>query len=156
MMPFNRILVPFDTSELSVKALEKAVEISAIDQSPIFILHVISEIPLPIHYSRIELKNNEVTISPLVNKLHNEIKNEMIVILEDVKNTYAKHNISITTEIKIGDPAEIIVDFTKQNNIDLIVMGSIGHKGISGMFKKLGSVARKVAEEVNCALLIVR
>ena len=156
MMPFTRILVPFDTSELSVKALEKAVEISAIDQSPIFILHVISEIPLPIHYSRIELKNNEVTISPLVNKLHNEIKNEMIVILEDVKNTYAKHNISITTEIKIGDPAEIIVDFTKQNNIDLIVMGSIGHKGISGMFKKLGSVARKVAEEVNCALLIVR
>ncbi|ALI35403.1 universal stress protein UspE [Candidatus Nitrosocosmicus oleophilus] len=155
-MPFTRILVPFDTSELSVKALEKAVEISAIDQSPIFILHVISEIPLPIHYSRIELKNNEVTISPLVNKLHNEIKNEMIVILEDVKNTYAKHNISITTEIKIGDPAEIIVDFTKQNNIDLIVMGSIGHKGISGMFKKLGSVARKVAEEVNCALLIVR
>ena len=155
-MPFTRILVPFDTSELSVKALEKAVEISAIDQSPIFILHVISEIPLPIHYSRIELKNNEVTISPLVNKLHNEIKNEMIVILEDVKNTYAKHNISITTEIKIGDPAEIIVDFTKQNNIDLIVMGSIGHKGISGMFKKLGSVARKVAEEVDCALLIIR
>jgi nucleotide-binding universal stress UspA family protein len=35
-------------------------------------------------------------------------------------------------------------------------MGSIGHKGISGMFKKLGSVARKVAEEVDCALLIVR
>ena len=156
MMPFTRILVPFDTSELSVKALEKAVEISAIDQSPIFILHVISEIPLPIHYSRIELKNNEVTISPLVNKLHNEIKKEMIVIMEDVKDTYAKSNVSITTAIKIGDPAEIIIDFTKQNNIDLIVMGSIGHKGISGMFKKLGSVARKVAEEVNCALLIVR
>jgi nucleotide-binding universal stress UspA family protein len=155
-MPFNRILVPFDTSELSIKALEKAVEIAVVNRSPIFILHVINEIPLPIHYSKIELKNNEVTISPLVNKLHNEIRNEMIVILEDVKNTYAKNDVSISTEIKIGDPAEIIVDFTKQNDIDLIVMGSIGHKGISGMFKKLGSVARKVAEEVDCALLIVR
>ena len=155
-MPFNRILVPFDTSELSNKALEKAVELAMVNRSPIFILHVINEIPLPIHYSKIELKNNEVTISPLVNKLHNEIRNEMIVILEDVKNTYVKNDVSITTEIKIGDPAEIIVDFTKQNDIDLIVMGSIGHKGISGMFKKLGSVARKVAEEVDCALLIVR
>ena len=155
-MPFTRILVPFDTSELSVKALEKAVEISAIDQSPIFILHVISEIPLPIHYSRIELKNNEVTISPLVNKLHNEIKNEMIVIMKDVKNKYTENNVYITTEIKIGDPAEKIIDFTKQNNTDLIVMGSSGHKGISGMFRKLGSVARKVAEEVDCAVLIVR
>ncbi len=155
-MPFNRLLVPFDTSELSIKALEKAVELSIANQSRIFILHVIDEIPLPIHYSKIESKNNEVTITPLVNKLHGEIKNEMIVILDDVKNTYAKHDVSITTEIKIGEPAETIVDFTKQNNIDLIVMGSIGHKGISGMFKKLGSVARKVAEEVDCALLIVR
>ncbi|HSA75264.1 MAG TPA: universal stress protein, partial [Candidatus Nitrosocosmicus sp.] len=74
----------------------------------------------------------------------------------DMKNAYAKNNVPISTEIKIGDPAETIVDFTKQNNIDLIVMGSIGHKGISGMLKKLGSVARKVAEEVDCALLIVR
>ncbi len=155
-MPFNRILVPFDTSELSIKALEKAVELSIMNQSQIFILHVINEIPLPIHYSKIELKNNTVTISPLVNKLHNEIKNEMIVILEDVKNTYARQNVSISTEIKIGDPAETIIEFTNQSNIDLIVMGSIGHKGISGMFKKLGSVARKVAEEVHCALLIVR
>jgi len=155
-MSFKRLLVPFDTSELSIKALEKAVELSTVNQSQIFILHVINEIPLPIHYSKIESKNNEITITPLVNKLHGEIRNEMIMILEDVKNKYAKHNVSITTEIKIGEPAEMIVDFTKQNNIDLIVMGSIGHKGLSGMFKKLGSVARKVAEEVDCALLIVR
>ena len=155
-MPFKRILVPFDTSKLSIKALEKAVELSIANQSQLFVLHVIGEIPLPIHYSKIESKNNEVIITPLVNKLHNEIKNEMIVILEDMKNKYAKDNVSINTEIKIGDPAEIIVEFTKQNNIDLTVMGSVGHKGISGMFKKLGSVARKVAEEVDCALLIVR
>ncbi|MDF0682479.1 MAG: universal stress protein [Candidatus Nitrosocosmicus sp.] len=155
-MPFKNILVPFDTSELSIKALEKAVELSMVIQSQIFILHVINEIPLPIHFSKIESKNDGVTITPLVNKLHNEIKNEMILILEEAKNKYSEHNVSINTEIKTGDPAEIIVEFTKQNTIDLIVMGSIGRKGISGMFKKLGSVARKVAEEVNCALLIVR
>ncbi len=155
-MPFKRILVPFDTSRLSIKALEKAVELSMMNRSQIFILHVITEIPLPIHYSKLESKNNEVIITPLVNKLHKEIKNEMIVILEDVKNKYVSDSVPITTEIKIGDPAEIIVDFTKQNDIDLIVMGSIGHKGITGMFKRLGSVARKVAEEVDCALLIVR
>lgn len=155
-MPFKRILVPFDTSRLSIKALEKAVELSMTNRSQIFILHVITEIPLPIHYSKLESKNNEVIITPLVNKLHKEIKNEMIVILEDVKNKYVSDSVPITTEIKIGDPAEIIIDFTKQNNIDLIVMGSIGHKGITGMFKRLGSVARKVAEEVDCALLIVR
>lgn len=155
-MLYKRILVPFDTSELSIKALEKAIELAMLNQSEVFMLHVVSEIPLPIHYSKIESKNNEVIITPLVNKLHNEMKNEMDEILKDVKNKYAKHNVSIATEIIIGDPADTIVNFTKQNNIDLIVMGSIGRKGLSGLFKKLGSVARKVAEEVSCALLIVR
>lgn len=155
-MSFKRILVPFDTSELSVKALEKAIEVFRENQTQIFILHVINEIPIPIQYSKIESKNNEVTITPLAKKIHKEIKNEMITILEDVKNKYTADNISISTEIKIGDPAEIIVDFVKQNNIDLIVMGSIGHKGITGMFKRLGSVARRVAEEVDIAVLIVR
>ena len=154
-MPFKNILVPFDTSELSIKALEKAVELSMLIQSQIFILHVINEIPLPIHFSKIESKNNEVTITPLVNKLHNEIKNEMILILQEVKNKYSERNVSITTEIKIGDPAEIIVEFTKQNTIDLIVMGSIGHKGISGMLKKLGSVARKVSERAKCPVMLI-
>ncbi|HVP82740.1 MAG TPA: universal stress protein [Nitrososphaeraceae archaeon] len=49
-MPFNHILVPFDTSKLSIKALEKAIELSAVNQSPISVLHVINEIPLPIQY----------------------------------------------------------------------------------------------------------
>ncbi|VFJ12365.1 universal stress protein [Candidatus Nitrosocosmicus franklandus] len=155
-MPFKRILVPFDTSELSVKALEKAMELSAENQTQIFILHVINEIPIPIRYSKIESKNNEVTITPLAKKIHEEIKNEMILILEDVKNKYATNYISISTEIKIGDPVEMIVDFAKQNNIELIVMGSIGHKGITGMFKRLGSVARRIVEEVEIAVLIVR
>jgi nucleotide-binding universal stress UspA family protein len=35
-------------------------------------------------------------------------------------------------------------------------MGSVGLRGLSGFIKKMGSVARKVAEEVECAVLIVR
>jgi len=126
------------------------------NQTQIFILNVINEIPLPIHYSKVEARNNEVTISPLVNEIHDRIKSEMIMILKEVKNKYSRYNVSITTEIKIGDPADTIIVFTKHNNIDLIVMGSVGHKGISRMLKRLGSVTRKVVEEVDHAVLIVR
>lgn len=48
------------------------------------------------------------------------------------------------------------MDFAKQYQIDLIVMGSIGHKGFAGMLRKLGSVARKVAKEVISPVFIVR
>ena len=43
-MVFKRILVPFDASPLSEKALEQAVELAMIAQSQIYILQVIEEI----------------------------------------------------------------------------------------------------------------
>ncbi len=155
-MPFYKILVPFDASELSIKAVEQAIELARENQTQVFILHVIREIPLTTRFSRIELRNQEVVISPYSKKVYDELRDDMNITLEEQKKRYGHYNISISTEIRIGDPAEIIVEFTKQNGIDLIVMGSIGLKGITGMIKKLGSVARSVAEEVTCPVLIMR
>jgi nucleotide-binding universal stress UspA family protein len=155
-MPFYKILVPFDASELSINAVEQAIELARENQTQVFILHVIREIPLTTRFSRIELRNQEVVISPYSKKVYDELRDDMNITLEEQKKRYGHYNISISTEIRIGDPAEIIVEFTKQNGIDLIVMGSIGLKGITGMIKKLGSVARSVAEEVTCPVLIMR
>ncbi len=155
-MPFYKILVPFDASELSIKAVEQAIELARENQTQVFILHVIREIPLTTRFSRIELRNQEVVISPYSKKVYDELRDDMNITLEEQKKRYGHYNISISTEIRIGDPAEIIVEFTKQNGIDLIVMGSIGLKGITAMIKKLGSVARSVAEEVTCPVLIMR
>jgi nucleotide-binding universal stress UspA family protein len=155
-MPFNRILVPFDASELSIKSIEQAIELSRENQTQVFILHVIREIPFSTRFSRIELRNQEVVISPHSKKVYDELRDDMNLTLEEQKKKYGRYKISISTEIRIGEPAEIIVEFTKQNNIDLIIMGSIGLKGISGMIKKLGSIARQVAEEVTCPVLIMR
>lgn len=155
-MPFYNILVPFDASELSIKAVEQAIELARENQTQVFILHVIREIPLTTRFSRIELRNQEVVISPYSKKVYDELRDDMNITLEEQKKRYSHYNISINTEIRIGDPAEIIVEFTKQNGIDLIVMGSIGLKGITAMIKKLGSVARSVAEEVTCPVLIMR
>lgn len=155
-MTFNRILVPFDNSKLSYKAVDQAIELATKELTQIFILYVINEIPLPIHFSKIEQKNDKVIISPLANQVYDEIKQDMIPILENLKQRINEYNISNATEIRIGDPAEVIVDFAKHEKMDLVVMGSIGHKGFAGMFRKLGSVARKVAEEVTSPVFIVR
>ncbi|VFJ15164.1 universal stress protein [Candidatus Nitrosocosmicus franklandus] len=107
-MAIRRILIPCNKSKLSTKALEKAIELSSSNQTEIFILYVINEIPLSIHYSNIESKNNEILISPIVDKSHEEIKNELTEIPGDLKEKYTRDNITITTEIKIGAPVEEI------------------------------------------------
>jgi|1186.fasta_scaffold119028_1 nucleotide-binding universal stress UspA family protein len=156
-MVFKRILVPFDGSPLSEKALEQAVELAMIAQSQIYILQVIDEIPLPYsRFSKIEIKDHKVVISLHAKKIYDEIKSEISPILEDKKKHYSNDKISIITEIRIGDPIQMIVDFTKEKDIDLIVMGTVGFTGITGMIKRLGSVSRGVLEEVSCTVMLIR
>jgi nucleotide-binding universal stress UspA family protein len=48
-MPFKKILIPYDGSAMSDKALEKAVEISKlVEGSRITVIHVIQEISTPV------------------------------------------------------------------------------------------------------------
>lgn len=42
----------------------------------------------------------------------------------------------------IGSPPEKIIDFTNHHKVDLIVIGSVGLRDISRIYKGLGSVSR--------------
>jgi len=53
-----------------------------------------------------------------------------------------------------GDPAEAINDIASERGTGLIVMGTRGHGGITGLL--LGSVARNVLLHAPCSVLIVR
>jgi nucleotide-binding universal stress UspA family protein len=51
------------------------------------------------------------------------------------------------------DPAEAILDYARDNNVDHIVMGA---RANSAMRKLLGSVSGKVAAEAPCTVTVVR
>lgn len=51
------------------------------------------------------------------------------------------------------DPAEAILDYARQNNVDHVVMGA---RANSTMRKLLGSVSGKVAAEAPCSVTVVR
>ena len=62
----------------------------------------------------------------------------------------------IRTVVLVGRPEDKIVEFANRQNVDLIVMGSRGLKGISRFIRGLGSVSRNVSEKVKCTVMIVR
>ncbi|MDR3614838.1 MAG: universal stress protein [Candidatus Obscuribacterales bacterium] len=53
-----------------------------------------------------------------------------------------------------GDPADIIIDYAKSWDADLVLVGSHGRKGFEKFL--LGSVAEKVAKNAPCSVEIVR
>jgi monovalent cation/proton antiporter MnhG/PhaG subunit len=59
----------------------------------------------------------------------------------------------VVTEILIGRPATAIVELIEARSIDLVVIGSRGHTGLSRTL--LGSVARDVLGSARCSVLLI-
>lgn len=66
---------------------------------------------------------------------------------------FSKHFPKLETRVELGAPAEKILAFVKQENIDLIIMGSHGRTGLDHMI--FGSVANKVVKNASCPVLTV-
>lgn len=158
-MVFKTILVPYDGSAMSDKALDKAVELATIiKESRIIIIHVVPEIPTPI-FSRVirsPQTGEVITYSEYMVALYQEMESEMRKRLEERKEKYSKYEFSIEIYITMGIPTDKIIEYATDKKVDIIVIGSIGVTGISKFFKGLGSVSRNVSEKVTCPVLIIR
>ena len=94
ILVFKTILVPYDGSAMSDKALDKAVELAnIIKESRIMIIHVVPEIPTPIFSKEIRSpKTGEViTFSEYMVSLYQEMESKMRERLEERKEKYSKY-----------------------------------------------------------------
>ena len=150
---YAKILVPYDGSSFSKEAVSEAMELAKAFNSKLFIITVIeiaSDIPAGVL--------NEV-INKKLNKLRYELSQPARYVtptkLQRQIDECKKQGIDVKVEVSIGNAADSIIKFVNQNRIELIVIGSRGLKGIKKLIA-LGSVSRRIAEEVKCPVLIVK
>ena len=76
--------------------------------------------------------------------------------LEDVLSRVAAGAADVSVErlLRIGTPAERIVEYARSHHCDLIVMGTHGRTGLKHVL--LGSVAEKVIRSAPCPVMVVR
>ena len=73
---------------------------------------------------------------------------------ETLKEKATAMGIAPNFEVRVGHPAEQIVNYARIEKADVIVMGHRGGSLIQGWM--LGSVARRVIAHAHCMVLIVR
>jgi nucleotide-binding universal stress UspA family protein len=138
----QRILVPLDGSPLAELALSEALVRAALPESRVILLQVIPPI--------------EDVISD----------DESIAIDEHSRKSRAREYLGAVSDrpewqkvdseiaVKMGNPAQVILDFARENNIDRIVMATHGRTGLSRWAH--GSVASKVLEAADRTVVLVR
>ncbi len=63
-------------------------------------------------------------------------------------------NVTPTIHLPNGDPASVVPTVAQENDIDLIVMGSVSRSGISGLL--MGNTAELVLRQVDCSVLTAK
>ena len=83
------------------------------------------------------------------------LKNESRKNLDKVNELKEKagYDINISLRVAEGHPADVILEIAKEEDVDLIVMGSSGKTGLDRFI--IGSVAEKVVKGAKCAVLVV-
>jgi nucleotide-binding universal stress UspA family protein len=90
---------------------------------------------------------------------------EMKAIIENSRKHYQhllgqlRHKLgpetrAIKLEVKVGHPAEQIIDYAERHNVDLIVLGHKGHTFLERW--RLGSISQRVLHYAHCPVLVVR
>jgi nucleotide-binding universal stress UspA family protein len=149
---FDEILVPYDGSKFSKKALGKSVGISKKFGSRLHLLTVVnlSYIQPPGGLLGVTRSAN----NPAKRFLNSSRLDAKKALAEQVR-LCKKFGSKADYSVRVGNVTEQILKFAKQKKITLIIIGSQGLHGF-GKLKTLGSTSRKVSELASCPVLIIR
>lgn len=144
---FQRSIVPLDGSEYAEQALPVAARLARASKGSLLLLHVVfpsygdatwpTGLPIPLAWGTV----------------HEEVE-EAKRYLAKLATSQVLAGIDVTTEVRIGQPAEAIFARAQANYADLIVMCSHGHT-VSKHWM-LGSTAQKVAHYSTIPVFILR
>lgn len=147
----SKILVPHDGTDMSDKALKKAIELAKAFNAQLVLLNVIEQVPIP---PSIMLGSDPVLIKRARRSVIRELEQGWNKLVEIKGHQLEKDKVSITSDCLVGTAADQILRYAKTTKIDMIVMASARLRGLSKI-KALGSVTRKVSEMADCPVLIV-
>lgn len=143
----SRILVPTDFSPSSDAALEYAKMLAERLSVSMHVLHVIEEPDVAGGWG------SEVYISELP-RIREAAQREAEKRLNGIFTANERGRLKVSTEVADGRAARTIVEVARQQEIDLIVMGTHGRSGVARLL--LGSVTEKVLRTASCPVLAVR
>ncbi|HSQ78428.1 MAG TPA: universal stress protein [Nitrospirota bacterium] len=138
---YGSLLVPFDGSDTSKKALVRACELSKSDGSEISVLYVI-----PRYEEMMDFFKTET----ITKSLYREAEK----IVDVAKKIAAGQGTQIKAVVQEGHAGEKIVEIADKFKNDLIVIGTHGWRGMDKAI--LGSTAERIIAYASCPILIVK
>ncbi len=139
----QKILVPTDGSDYSMRAAEYAISVAKLRDAEVMIVFVVDEIVID-QFAKVTDRE----------AVEGELKNDGQRYTRYALGLAEKEKVKATSLLVKGRPFEQIVNLAKSFNVDLIVMGTYGHRGAERIL--IGSVTERVIEYSPCPVLVIK
>lgn len=144
MQDIKKILCAVDFSEMSPKVAEYALKLGKSLGASVNALYVAPSLSqyVGFHVPPASIEN---------------FVGEIVTGAEKTMDTFVQENfegIEVKGDVVSGYAAEEILDYAVKNNMDMIIMGTHGRKGIDRVL--FGSVAEKVVKSAEMPVLTIR
>ena len=140
---YRNIVIATDGSENTLRAISYGIELAKLSGATVHALYVIdmtsfSSIPMDAGWE----------------EMYNILREEGEKAISVVKERGKVSGVEVREMILEGHPNNEIIDFAEKNNVDLIVVGTLGKTGLDRFL--MGSVADKVVRGSKVPVLVVR
>lgn len=136
---YDQILFPTDGSEPAETVLDYALQIASEHEATIHILHVADTS----RDSLVRIRGDVIDV----------LEQEGEEIVGKAAQRATERGISVVSEVLQGDPYRTIADYSKQSDIDCIVMPTHGRRGVQRFL--LGSVTERVINTAEVPVIAV-
>ncbi|GEM87259.1 universal stress protein [Meiothermus granaticius] len=137
---FKQILVGFDGSESSRKALKVALEIAQAFQGEVTLIAVVR----PPEFAELE--------GEIEGALEEE-KSPLAQAFSWAHSAAKEQGVTLHVHRRVGHPAEVLVRYAEEAHSDLIVLGRRGLTAVQRWM--LGSVSERVLRYAHCPVMVV-
>jgi universal stress protein A len=141
---YQRILIAADFSDLTTTVLQHTRLLADRFQATVHVLHVVED---PVR--GVALEEAYVLPPDFVEQAEQRSR----ALLEQVFSPDDRQKYRAELSIREGSPFVEIVRYARDQQIDLILMGTHGRSAVSQMF--VGSVVRQVMRHAPCPVLVV-
>ena len=138
---YNSITLPFDGSEFSKKALNRACQLSKIDNADISAIYVTP------HYEK-------MVEFFMTDSIRESLMKESKNIMDMAVKIAEKQGVSIKTKILEGYVGDKIIEASGKQKNNLIVIGTYGWRGINKAI--MGSISERILINATCPVLLVK
>ena len=142
--PRRQILIATDGSEAANEAADFGMEMVGCSGAKVYALYVIDTTP----YRSVSL--DKIWSKEVLDEFE-QAGHEATSYVEKIAKTAG---VEVESRVLKGHPAEKIVSFAEDNDIDMIIIGSLGKGGYERVV--LGSVSEKVLRHAKVPVLVVR